>query len=136
MRPSLLVLQRVKQKVSLIFLVDSSTSMKISDEANDRSRWEMARLALDRAREGLDKLITKDDDSGLDVKFYRFDRELHPGPPPEDMAEPGLIRAFEIYRDDEALKAHGASEHFKAWREVSGQYPREERRLYDATLRV
>ena len=53
----------------------------------------------------------------------------------EDIAEPGLIRAFEIYRDDEALKAHGASQHFKAWREVSSQYPREERRLYDATLR-
>ena len=53
----------------------------------------------------------------------------------EDVAEPGVIRAFEIYRDDEALKAHGVSEHFKAWREASGQYPREERRLYDATPR-
>jgi quinol monooxygenase YgiN len=53
----------------------------------------------------------------------------------EDVAEPGVIRAFEIYRDDDALKAHGTSEHFKVWREASGQYPREERRLYDATLR-
>lgn len=53
----------------------------------------------------------------------------------EDVAEFGVIRAFEIYRDDDALKAHGASEHFKVWREASGQYPREERRLYDATLR-
>lgn len=53
----------------------------------------------------------------------------------EDVAEPGLIRAFEIYTDDEALKAHGASEHFKAWRAVSGQYPREERTIYDATRR-
>jgi hypothetical protein len=31
--------------------------------------------------------------------------------------------------------AHGASEHFKAWRAISGHYPREERRLYDASLR-
>jgi quinol monooxygenase YgiN len=53
----------------------------------------------------------------------------------EDMAEPGLIRAFEIYKDDAALKAHGESEHFKAWRAVSGHYPREGRTLYDATQR-
>lgn len=52
-----------------------------------------------------------------------------------DLLDPDLIRVFEIYRDDEALKAHGASEHFQAWRAVSGQYPREERRLYDATQR-
>jgi quinol monooxygenase YgiN len=52
-----------------------------------------------------------------------------------DLLEPDIIRVFEVYRDDEALKAHGASEHFKRWREISGQYPREERRLYDAVLR-
>lgn len=53
----------------------------------------------------------------------------------EDVAERGVIRAFEIYRDDDALKAHGASDHFKKWREASGQYPREERTIYDATRR-
>lgn len=53
----------------------------------------------------------------------------------EDIAEPGVIRAFEIYRDEAALRAHGASEHFRIWREASGQYPREERRLFDATER-
>ena len=52
-----------------------------------------------------------------------------------DLLEPDIIRVFEVYRDDEALKAHGASEHFKRWREASGQYPREERTLYDATKR-
>jgi quinol monooxygenase YgiN len=52
-----------------------------------------------------------------------------------DLLEPDIIRVFEVYRDDAALKAHAESEHFKAWRAVSGQYPREERRLYDATLR-
>ena len=52
-----------------------------------------------------------------------------------DLLDPDLIRVFEVYRDDAALKAHGESEHFKAWRAVSGQYPREERRLYDATQR-
>jgi len=54
----------------------------------------------------------------------------------EDIAEPGLIRAFEVYTDDAALKAHGESEHFKAWRAASGQYPREDRTLYDATRRA
>ena len=53
----------------------------------------------------------------------------------EDQAEPGLIRAFEVYADDDALAAHGASAHFQAWRAVSGQYPREDRTLYDATRR-
>jgi quinol monooxygenase YgiN len=53
----------------------------------------------------------------------------------EDLLEPGVIRVFEAYADEAALKAHSASEHFKAWREVSGQYPREERRLYDAAAR-
>jgi quinol monooxygenase YgiN len=54
----------------------------------------------------------------------------------EDMAEPGLIRAFEIYQDDEALQAHAAADHFKAWRAASGQYARQERTLFDATQRA
>ena len=54
----------------------------------------------------------------------------------QDMADPGLIRAFEIYADDAALKAHDESDHFKAWRAVSGQYPREDRTLYDAEKRA
>ena len=53
-----------------------------------------------------------------------------------DLLEPDIIRVFEVYKDDTALKAHGESEHFKAWRAVSGQYPREERKLYDATPRA
>jgi quinol monooxygenase YgiN len=53
----------------------------------------------------------------------------------EDMIEPGVIRVFEVYIDEAALKAHADSAHFRAWRAVSGQYPREERRLYEAKLR-
>lgn len=53
-----------------------------------------------------------------------------------DLLEPDIIRVFEIYRDNEALKAHAASAHFLKWREVSGHYPREERTLYDATKRA
>jgi quinol monooxygenase YgiN len=29
--------------------------------------------------------------------------------------EPGVFRFFEIYRDEEAFQAHGASEHFQRW---------------------
>lgn len=53
----------------------------------------------------------------------------------EDPATPGLFHVFEIYRDDAALQAHAESEHFKAWRAVSGHCPRENRTLYDATPR-
>jgi quinol monooxygenase YgiN len=50
-----------------------------------------------------------------------------------DLLEPDILRVFEIYTDDAALKAHGASDHFKRWREISGHYPRENRTLYAAT---
>lgn len=93
-RPSILVMQRVRQQVSLIFLVDSSTSMKISDEANNRSRWELARRALERAQEVLE-VATSKPDSGLAVKYFRFDRELQSGLPPDSMTEPeGLQTAL------------------------------------------
>jgi quinol monooxygenase YgiN len=52
-----------------------------------------------------------------------------------DLLEPDIIRVFEIYKDEAALKAHGESEHFKAWRAVSGHCPRENRTLYDASVK-
>ena len=52
-----------------------------------------------------------------------------------DLLEPDIIRVFEIYKDDAALKAHGESEHFKAWRAVSGQYARVGRTLYEAAVK-
>ena len=52
-----------------------------------------------------------------------------------DLLEPDIIRVFEVYEDEDALKAHAASDHFKRWREISGRYPREQRVLYDASPR-
>ena len=52
-----------------------------------------------------------------------------------DLLEPDIIRVFEIYKDEAALKSHGESEHFKAWRAVSGQYARENRTLYEASVK-
>ncbi|WP_328471168.1 antibiotic biosynthesis monooxygenase [Actinoplanes sp. NBC_00393] len=33
----------------------------------------------------------------------------------QDPAEPGVFRLFEIYDDEDAYAAHGASEHFKTY---------------------
>ena len=33
----------------------------------------------------------------------------------QDPAEPGIFRLFEIYDDEEAYAAHGASDHFKQY---------------------
>src|SRR3972149_8731988 len=33
-----------------------------------------------------------------------------------DVLEPGLIRVFEMYRDQGALDSHRETDHFKAWR--------------------
>jgi quinol monooxygenase YgiN len=38
----------------------------------------------------------------------------------EDLGDRGLIHVFEIWRDAEALMAHGSSEHMKTWREAAG----------------
>ena len=38
----------------------------------------------------------------------------------EDVAEPGLIRVFEAWRDEAALDAHFATAHMAAWR---GHWP-------------
>ncbi|TPE48859.1 putative quinol monooxygenase [Amaricoccus solimangrovi] len=34
----------------------------------------------------------------------------------EDILEPGLIRIFEVWRDEAALELHRAAEHFRLWR--------------------
>lgn len=83
LRPSLLMMRKVKQQVSVIFMLDSSTSMKIQDEVNNASRYAMAVSALAEGRATLDG---KGDEDDLQVKLYRFDGSLHPGGP--DPAEP------------------------------------------------
>jgi quinol monooxygenase YgiN len=36
----------------------------------------------------------------------------------EDVAEPGLIRVFEVWRDQAAIQAHANSAHMAAWRQA------------------
>jgi uncharacterized membrane protein len=73
LKPSLVMLRKVKQTTSLVFLVDGSSSMGITDEAGGRSRFEAARKALDDGRKALGKFGDK-----LQVKALAFDDRVRP----------------------------------------------------------
>ena len=53
----------------------------------------------------------------------------------EDIAEPGLIHVFEIWRDEVALAAHFQTEHMARWRAAWPQFGVTERKLsaYDVS---
>ncbi len=98
LRPAAVLLKKVKQAASVVFLVDSSESMGITDEVDNASRWDSARKALDEARASL-----KSRAPGLDLKTYRFDAGLSEDssevtPPPK-----GKVSAYGTALD-EALK--------------------------------
>lgn len=40
----------------------------------------------------------------------------------EDVAEPGLIRVFEVWRDEAALAAHYQTPHLLAWRAACAEH--------------
>jgi quinol monooxygenase YgiN len=48
----------------------------------------------------------------------------------EDVAEPGLIRVFEVWRDQTAIDAHFQAPHMAAWRAVWPSFGVSERRLF------
>jgi quinol monooxygenase YgiN len=47
----------------------------------------------------------------------------------EDVAEPGLIHVFELWRDQPALDAHFQTAHMAAWRAVFPQFQVTDRKL-------
>src|SRR5947208_8668695 len=49
LRPSVVIQEKKKQPAAIVFMLDVSTSMKITDEAGGKSRWEAAKATLDRA---------------------------------------------------------------------------------------
>ena len=53
----------------------------------------------------------------------------------EDVAEPGLMRVFEAWRDEAALQAHFQTAHMAAWRAAWPQFGVGDRRLtlYEVT---
>lgn len=71
LRPSLMIDEKKKQQSSVIFLIDSSGSMNISDEVGGQKRWAVARKALDEGRKAIEGKSKQ-----LDVKVFRFDNDL------------------------------------------------------------
>lgn len=98
LRPAMLVMQTIKQDVALVFLLDSSSSMGITDEANSRSRFAAARETLDQARQAVDDLGPK-----LQVQTYRFDSSIREFEPTETAPPDGPATAVGDALD-EALK--------------------------------
>jgi quinol monooxygenase YgiN len=48
----------------------------------------------------------------------------------EDVAEPGLIRVFEVWRDQVAIDAHFAAPHMAAWRAACAEQGVSDRKLF------
>ncbi len=48
----------------------------------------------------------------------------------EDVAEPGLIRVFEVWRDQAAIDAHFKAPHMAAWRAAGAELGVSDRRLF------
>ncbi len=71
LRPSVILQEKKRQAASLVFLLDSSTSMTLQDEVRGQTRWAVARKALDQALETAKSL-----GPNLEVKAYQFDANL------------------------------------------------------------
>ncbi|RAK59320.1 antibiotic biosynthesis monooxygenase [Phenylobacterium hankyongense] len=48
----------------------------------------------------------------------------------EDVAEPGLIRVFEVWRDQAAIDAHFKTPHMAKWRAAGAELGVSDRRLF------
>lgn len=97
-KPSLVMMRKVKQATSLVFMIDNSSSMGITDEAGDRSRFEAARKALDDGRRVVEKLGEK-----VQVKAFAFDNRVRPFEEAASAAPKGSATAIGTALD-EALK--------------------------------
>ena len=95
LRPSVILQEKKRQAATLVFLLDSSTSMTLSDEVRGQTRWAVARKAMEQALE-----IAKSLGPNLEVKSYRFDAKLNEAkledrpPPSPKAARPTWARAI------------------------------------------
>jgi hypothetical protein len=71
LRPSVVLPEKKKQEASLVFLIDTSSSMSLSDEVRGQSRWAVARETLGQALES-----ARSFGPDLQVKVYEFARNL------------------------------------------------------------
>ncbi len=71
LRPSMLILKKVKQTASVLFLTDVSESMSVGGEVGDRNRLQAAREALKVGMKAVKSLGPE-----TDAKAFLFDTEL------------------------------------------------------------
>jgi len=71
LRPSVVIKEKKRQGASIVFLLDDSTSMLLSDEVRGKTRWDVARRTLDDALK-----VAKNLSRDLDTRVYRFDSAL------------------------------------------------------------
>jgi uncharacterized membrane protein len=71
LRPSVILQEKKRQAASLVLLLDSSTSMTLSDEVRGQTRWDVARKALEQALDAAKSL-----GPNLEAKVYQFDANL------------------------------------------------------------
>lgn len=91
LRPSLLVARKDRQSATLVFLLDESSSMGITDEANSRSRFEVARQTLSEAMKAMGPL---EKEHNLQVKALRFSETAHEDSPGAPEAPEGTATAI------------------------------------------
>jgi uncharacterized membrane protein len=76
LRPSVVLMEKVKQAASLAFLLDSSKSMSLQDEVGNKTRFDAARKVEADGQAAAKKLGER-----VEVKRYRFDKDLRDDPP-------------------------------------------------------
>jgi uncharacterized membrane protein len=71
LRPSVALKAKERQKASIVYLFDRSSSMNFGDEAGGKTRWAVASETLEQARAEAKKL-----GPDLEVKFFAFDSKV------------------------------------------------------------
>ena len=82
-RPSVVLMEKVKQAAALAFLLDASKSMALQDEVGGRTRFDAARRVEADGRAAAKKLGDR-----VDVKSYRFDKDLRDVAPDDETRPP------------------------------------------------
>lgn len=71
LRPSVVLQEKKRQVATIVFLLDSSTSMKLQDEVRGQRRWDVGKKALQQAIETAKSL-----GPNLQTSVFRFDSKL------------------------------------------------------------
>lgn len=71
LRPSVVLQEKKRQAATIVFLLDSSTSMTLQDEVNGQRRWDVGKKALQQALETAKTL-----GPNLETTVFRFDSKL------------------------------------------------------------